>query len=83
MEPPAKMLRPTLQLQVFTPPPLCSRPPPGAEQKKPSFRIGQGVGTGTKGLESSFNSKDSTWRAVPAHLSLHTPLLSRSQRFVD
>lgn len=35
MEPPAKTLRPTLQLQVFTPHPFCSRPPPGAEQKNP------------------------------------------------
>lgn len=36
---------------------------------------------GTKGLESSFNSKDSTWSVVPAHLSLHAPFLSLKATF--
>lgn len=84
MEPPAKMLwRPRLQLQVLAarPHPFCSKPPPQAVLQNPWFRIGQGVGMGTKGLESSISSEVSAWSAAPAHLSPQTPLLSRKTRF--
>lgn len=71
MEPPAKMLwRSTLQLQVLAarPHPFCSKPPPRAVLQNPWFRIGQGVGMGTKGLESSISSEVSAWSATFAHL---------------
>lgn len=79
MEPPAKMLlRPTLQLQVLAarPHPFCSKLPPRAVLQNPRFRIGQGVGMGTKGLESSISSEVSAWSAASAHLSPQPPLLS-------